>query len=645
MRQSFPLQCRIRLFPFWVLCAILVLLVPGRPVPAQSSKSKAVQVAARFEPATAKLGEDVSLILTVTIDPKYHIYSQHAGTGPISTKIALAPDAPVALKGDWIEPTPTKRDDPSFGPIEVILGSPLEFKNTVTIPATAAGDVEVKGTFLVQACTEVSCLPPAKLPFMATLKLEGGAGAATLKVARVGAPATPAPTPALAISTPLEQQPVPTANVLVTRSGSFLGFILFAFGAGLAALATPCVFPMIPITVTFFTGKGTKTTREAAMNAGVYVLSIIASFAILGFGVAVLLRIFHGDAAFVNRLAANPWVNVFFAGLYFFFALSLFEIIHLELPPSLAAKFNKGAIGKSGYGAIAAKAMVFVLISFTCTAPLMGALMVQALGGEWTRPFFGMSAFGAGLGLPFFILAIAPQMLGALPKAGDWLYATKIVMGLLVIAAAFKFVSNADLVWLKERMIFSRGILLTIWTVLFATIAIYLYGFVKLGEGSGGKIGGGRYFIGTAFGAVALYLALGLFGRPLNVWIEAYLPTDFSQTTEFMEVEPALAEAARLNKPLFIDFTGYSCTNCRLMEKDIFPRPEIAKRLDQFVRVKLFTDDLQEGERRQEYQEKTFGTVSLPFYAVMTPEGKVLGTIELERDPEKYAAFLDLGLK
>jgi thiol:disulfide interchange protein DsbD len=423
---------------------------------------------------------------------------------------------------------------------------------------------------------------------------------------------------------------------------------------------------MIPITVTFFTKTKTASTGHAVMNAFVYTVSIILGFALIGFVLSVLLRLLGGgveQSGFANQLAANPWVNLFFAALYIVFALSLFEIFHLTLPSSFTNRVNRAATGRTDFVGIALKAMVFVLISFTCTAPLIGVLIVQTLGGEWTRPLFGMTAFATGFALPFFVLALVPQMLGSLPKAGGWLFSMKLVMGMLVLAAAFKFISNADLVWLREDLIFTRELMLAIWGGLAAVTAFYLLGFIKLPDDDSPTIGVPRLLVGTTFGIIALYLAAGLSGTRLHGWVEAYLPPDFSPppivagaapspSQEWLtDKDTAFALARELNKPIFIDFTGWSCTNCRLMEKNMFPRPEVAARLNDFVKLKLYTDDRTPmpdgrtlGEVNLEYQATTFNTVTLPFYVTLSPEGEVRSIAEYTTNVERFVDFLNRGL-
>jgi thiol:disulfide interchange protein DsbD len=314
---------------------------------------------------------------------------------------------------------------------------------------------------------------------------------------------------------------------------------------------------------------------------------------------------------------------------------------------------------------------VFVVISFTCTAPLLGILIVQALQGEWLFPFFGMMAFSAGFSAPFFFLAMAPQLMGKLPRAGSWMYAVKVVMALLVVAAAILHVSKADLYWNGKDMLLTREMLLAIWATIAVVCGAYLFGMIKFGDDTTEAIGLGRLGFGTLFLATGLYLTAGLFGRPMNPKVDAFLPpeiggkvvaseggglpaarTETGGTTIshgfswFEDIEPAMAQAKALGKPLFVDFTGWTCTNCREMEKRMFPEPRVAKLLEGYVRVKLYTDDPVKAKReeRQAFQAKHFETIALPTYGLMTPDGKVIASEQYTTDVDRYVRFLERGL-
>lgn len=651
--------------PLWglILWAFVALVAIGSPrvSPAQWGGMKTVVTAeARVEPAEARRGETVRLIVTANVDPEYHLYAMKQPPsedqfGPIPTEVTFGEEVAALLSplGEWQEPEITSKFDQGFQrDVNMLYGEKLEFTREYTIPVDATpGRHEIAGSIYHQACTEVSCLPPADAPFQFVLTVLDGEPVE---------PATPPP------ATAQTNGDARSSSETLVGDATFLRFLLGAFLLGLAALATPCVFPMIPITISFFTSKSSQSPLRAAKYAGIYVFSIILGFTLIGFGISLLLLLFGAgveNSGFAQAIAANPWVNLAFAALYIFFALALFEVVTIQMPQFISMRMNQGAGTRTDWFGIFMKAQVFVVISFTCTAPLLGVLIVQTLtGGDWTRPLFGMTAFATGFALPFFLLALAPQMLSSLPRAGSWLYATKVVMGLIVLAAAFKFISNVDLILLGEQMLLTREVLLAIWTAIAVVITFYLFGFIRLAEeGATEGIGVPRLMLGTTFGTLSLYLATGLFGTALHPFIEAYMPPDLRPSTAVAsagsngetgsakltwheEMEPAIAEARRTGKNIFIDFTGYTCTNCRLMEKQMFPRPAVQELLSEYVRVKIYTDDRQKGAERQKFQAEIAGTVALPLYLVVTPDLEVLAKEEYTTDEARYVNFLRRGL-
>jgi thiol:disulfide interchange protein DsbD len=297
--------------------------------------------------------------------------------------------------------------------------------------------------------------------------------------------------------------------------------------------------------------------------------------------------------------------------------------------------------------------LAFSLTSFTCTAPLVGTILVAASQGKLFYPIIGMLAFSSVFALPFFILAVAPRLLHSLPRSGNWMNSVKVVMGFLEIGAAIKFLSNADLIW--GWGIFSREVVIAGWIALSILIFLYLLGVFRLKHDTdGNKIGLIRLLNAFLFIVLGFYLLTGLFGRRLGE-IESFLPpmkqtasTTIEQTASgeltwiINDFQAALAKARAERKNVFVDFTGYTCTNCRWMEANIFPQPAIRNELEKFVRVQLFTDG--EGEPYegfQKMQEERFGTVALPLYAIVSPEDKILAKFEgLTRNPEEFVSFL-----
>jgi thiol:disulfide interchange protein len=443
-----------------------------------------------------------------------------------------------------------------------------------------------------------------------------------------------------------------------------LGFIWLAASAGALSLLTPCVFPMVPITVSYFASHAATDRRTSIRHALVFGLGIIASFTALGLALAVFV-----GAAGVTMLAGNPWVNLLLTAIFVGFALNLFGLYQITIPSAwLTALDNvvrrQGAAGQ-GVGVLGALLMglTFTLTSFTCTAPFVGTVLVTAAQGKWQEPLLGMLVYSTVFALPFCVLALVPEWVSRLPRAGGWLQSTKVVMGFVELAAAMKFLSNTDLVW--RWGVFTRGIVLASWVVLAVVTVIYLLRQQRsTGEPQISRAMRTGYLTAAA-GALAIgaWMATGLTGRSLGD-LESFLPpTDYETAAAIAmnhgatapmtlawrlnDYPAALALAKQQGKRVFIDFTGYTCTNCRWMEANIFTRPDVKAALGQFVLSRLFTDgDGDMYERQQAFQESQFKTVALPLYAIVDADGHTVTSLPgLTRDPAQFVAFLEKGLQ
>jgi thiol:disulfide interchange protein DsbD len=370
----------------------------------------------------------------------------------------------------------------------------------------------------------------------------------------------------------------------------------------------------------------------------------------------MLLAVFVG-AAGINIFAANPWVNIIITAIFLFFAFNLFGAYEINIPTSVLTKLDNLTRSKEGEGGGIIGALLmgltFTLTSFTCTSPFVGTILVSAANGEWQMPLVGMLAFSSVFALPFFVLALVPQYVSTLPRAGGWMNSIKVSMGFLEVAAAMKFISNVDLIW--NWGIFTRSFVLSIWIALGIILAIYLLGkFQLFHDTKPERIGAIRLLSAVLSLAISFYLLTGLFGAKLGE-LESFLPPDlentsskvFGKTTNetewiYNDLEKAKAQAKSENKRVFVDFTGYTCTNCRWMEANVFIKKEVETEMNKFVLAKLFTDG--EGEvyeRQQQFQEQTFQTVALPFYAVIEPDGKTVSTFPgLTRNVQEFVDFL-----
>ncbi len=431
--------------------------------------------------------------------------------------------------------------------------------------------------------------------------------------------------------------------------GSFVGL---AMAMGGLSLLTPCVFPMVPITVSYFSNHSSESRRGAVLHALVYGIGIVLTFTGLGLALALIF-----GAAGVNQLAANPWVNLFIAALFVGFAFSLFGAFFVQVPSGWMNKLDAVTRSKEGSRIVGALLMgfTFTLTSFTCTAPFVGTLLVLTSHGNWRWPLVGMLAYSSVFALPFFVLALAPQLISQLPRSGGWMNSLKVVMGFLEVAAAMKFLSNVDLVW--HWGIFTRETVIAVWIACGLAVVLYVLGVFRFEhEAKMEHVGALRVAFALIFLTVTVALIPGLFGKQLGE-LDSFLPpssTELGIGPNLKEVasgevkwtlndfEGALAKAKVENKLVFIDFTGYTCTNCRWMESNMFPKPEVKTELAKFVTVRLYTDgDGAIYEKQQKMQEAKFGTVALPLYAVVRPDGESVATFSgLTRDPIEFVKFL-----
>ena len=459
-------------------------------------------------------------------------------------------------------------------------------------------------------------------------------------------------------------------------------FFWLAISAGAFALITPCVFPMIPITASFFAKHGGDGRQAALKNAVLFGGGIIGTFTAVGLATSVLV-----GAAGMSRFAASPWVNLAIAAMFAIFAFNFFGFYEIRVPSGLLTRLDRVTRDRTSSGGLGAVLMggTFAVTTFTCTAPFVGTLLVLASQGQWQQPVLGLLLFSTTFAVPFFFLALTPRVLGKLPRSGGWLNSVRVVLGLIELGAALKFVSNADLVlgW----GIFSRQVVLASWAVLCGVIAVYLLGVrLPLGfAGAGASAGTGPQSAGAArarasvlalmrphpiaaslaagFTVFGIWLGLGLDGRPLGE-VEPFLPPRAEDTPAGAlamaqrgeereglhwyqnDLDGALAAAREGGNRVFIDFTGYTCTNCRWMESNMFTIPEVAEQLERFVLARLFTDG--EGEvyeNQMDYQKETFGTIALPLYAVLDGEGNTISTfLGLTRDREEFLEFMKAAL-
>jgi thiol:disulfide interchange protein len=628
-------------FSFVMLCALLIL--PAAPAFAQ--RLDPVQWSFSIEPVSAAPGAKVLARLTAKIDSGFHLYSLSTPPGPIPTTLAMQ-DNPVVAKYAIYQPPPHIAFDPNFKADletfenEVVFLLPLELAK-----AAPAGPAELAVQTRYQACDARQCLLPVRKTATARLTIEASAATSAPGIPseyRLFEPGKPAgnPTPVAAANVKA------TAPSAVQNSGEVQGvgaFILIAFGFGLASVFTPCVFPMIPITVSYFLKEPSGSRRRSISQAFLFSGGIIVLFSSMGLLTTAMLGPFGAV-----QLGGNPWVSAFIAAVFLAFGLSMLGAFEIMIPSSVLTRADQ-ASGQGGVLGPLLMGLTFSLSAFACVGPFVGTLLAGSVASGGWRPLIGMMAFATGLALPFFGLALFPSFLAKLPKSGGWMARVKTVMGFVILAAMLKYVSNVDAILGWNFL--TRERFLALWVVLFALPGLYLLGFLRMeGIRADETVGIPRLMSGMLFLAFALSLIPGMLGGRLGE-IDAYVPIGTPQAsvngsgaTTWMknEYQEALDRGRRENKLVFLSFTGYACTNCHWMKSNMFPRPEIAAALGDFILVELYTDGIDAAsEANQQILSEKFATTAIPFYAIVDSTGREISRFPgLTRDSAEFLKFL-----
>jgi thiol:disulfide interchange protein DsbD len=605
-----------------------------------------VQWTLAFDTKAAPQGSHVLARFTGTIEPHWHVYSittPPGGPNPTTARIA---DNPAVAGFKIYQSKPVRKLDPSFGidtetfADQYVLLLDVELKKDA-----AAGPVDLTANVRYQCCNDTICLPPKRKSATASLTIDPSAAAAAIAI-----PAGYSLVPTAAAAAPSIALAARGASAAAAAQPALdFGFLLTAFAAGIAAIFTPCVFPMIPFTVSYFVNRQTGNQRDGVLQAVVFCLGIIILFT----GLGLLVKAIAGPFGVV-QLGNSPWVNGFIAAVFVVFGLSLLGAYELTLPSGLLTKMNQASEG-GGYLGTLIMGLTFTLTSFACIGPIVGPLLVASVQTSGLQPAFGMASFATGLAAPFFVLALFPSFLHKLPKSGGWLMRVKVVLGFVVLAISIKYLSSADQI--LQTGFISREMFLAAWVVLFALPGLYLLGLLRLeGIQPDDRLGVGRVLIAALFLTFSISLLPGLFGASLGN-VEAFIPVQAKSIALLggsggeaagpvwmkNQYKEALAKARAENKLVFINFTGYACTNCHWMKANMFPRPEISGRLKDFVLVDLYTDGTDApSEQNQQLEEKRFGTVAIPFYAIVDPDERTIATFPgLTRKAAEFAGFLE----
>ncbi len=586
------------------------------------------------QPATVAPGGKVLLRAEARIQPGWHLYAASSPSG-IPASFQVGPAALVE-RVRVLQAKPKRAFDKTFGSdTETFEGQAAFLLETQLAAGAPPGPAELSVQARFETCSDTQCVP----------------GRWT---GRVMVDVEPGATAAVAIPAGFEEaKPVPAGGVPPAGADRGLAsFLLVAFGFGLASIFTPCVFPMIPITMSYFlnrqAGGAPGAPRDGLAQAVVFCLGIIVLFS----GIGLLITAALGPFGIV-QLGSNPWVNGFIAALFIAFGLSLLGAFEITLPSGILTRLNASS-EKGGFAGTLLMGLTFSLASFACVGPFVGTLLAASVGSGGVRPLAGMVTFSAGLALPFFLLALFPSYLKKLPRSGGWMARVKVVMGFVILAASLKYLSSLDQV--LQWGFLTRERFLAAWMVLFAMAGLYLLGFLRLeGVKPDEPMGIVRLLLGMAFLVFAITLAPGMSGAPLGD-LDAYVPAASDQAVRAGtgasgpawlkdQYREAVDQARREGKLVLVDFTGYACANCHWMKANMFTRPEISAELGRFVLVELYADGADAvSEANQKLEVEKFQTVAEPYYAILDPDEKVLATFPgLTRDTAEFLAFLSKG--
>jgi thiol:disulfide interchange protein DsbD len=668
---------RFRIFLLIVVAALFSISSTQAQTFLPAPAAPQVKWSASLRPADVRRGEGAQIVVTGQIPKGWHLYSMTTPKGgPLRTTLEIAPNAALSASGAPVQPRPHVKLDPGFKINVETYDGAVSFGLPVKLKANAPAKTKISLQVRSMICNETTCLPPDnKVVTLIVAPAKGTARAdhdkpvtqvppqppnATTKVSdtfSTGATANTAASTSAQNNAPSSTRLATQAasgdssndiagQVRQAQSNGIGSFLLLAMTMGFAALLTPCVFPMIPITISVFSKPEDGTPKRDLSAPVAYCLGIIGTFTLIGLVVSGIF-----GASGITRLAANPWLNIAMATLFTVLALNLFGVFEIMVPSRILQRVQPQTGAQSSRSRLVVPLLMgltFTLTSFTCTVPFVGTLLVATSKGSAWWPLLGMLAFSSAFALPFFLLALFPQWLSRLPKAGSWMVSVKATMGFLELAAALKFLSQADFVWNLGWL--TRPVFLSLWSTLALVAGFYLLRWLRLPhESSTGKPGLTRRALGLAFCATGVYLLAGTGGRSLGILDGYPPPADYGSRTLSAsaiqwheDYDQAAARAKTDGKPLLINFTGYACTNCRVMEANVLPQPEVRRAIDDFVAVELYTDgEDATSKRNSKLQQQKFGTIALPLYVVVSPEGKELARLEgLNRDPQAFVDFL-----
>lgn len=644
---------------------------------------------------SANAGDEIELIFDVKIDENWYLYSSEfpCEDGPIPTNFTFEPNAGYELVGGIIPINPVDKYDDIFECDVKVFKKTAQFRQKVKLLGSG---VIIKGEFEYQVCTEVDgrCVPGDGEFLFDKIEVKGGSAVPKLEETTETTNLITVTDNTNTETVEYDENKGPYIDESVIdgenslNNESFLGYLIFAFVLGLTSLITPCVFPMIPMTVTFFLKDG-QSKSKGIRYALIFGISIILIYTLAGTVFAFAL-----GAEGLNALATHWAPNLFVFAIFIVFALSFLGLFEINAPHKLVNKVDQQA-EKGGLIGVFFMAATLVLVSFSCTLPIVGNVVVLAAGGHVLKPILAMFSYALAFAIPFTLFAVFPEWIKGLPKSGGWLNSVKVTLGFLELALCLKFFSIADQAY--HWGILDRDTNITLWIVIFGLLGLYFLGKIRLPHDSPvDKVTVPRLFLAILTFSFVVYLVPGLWGAPLKA-LAGYIPPTYTldfdlvsdknlgggnETCEepkyadflhlphglqgYFDYDQALACARKLNKPLFIDFTGHGCTNCREMEAVVWSDPQVLQRLrDDYVIVALYVDDKTElpesewftssydnkvkktlGKQNADLQIANLENNAQPFYVLVGADEKVLAwPYGYDKDPQKFADFLDAGTK
>lgn len=639
-----------------------------------SEDVKHVKLTAQSSAQSVKPGEEFYVKINFSLDEFWYTYGlvltqNDEGIGPTPTELSLSPKGDFELISKAYAQKPKIKFDKGF---EIDIEAYEE--GEIIFLAKAKKNIDfgkdkISAVLYLQLCDTVRCLPAEEMfALIGTETFEFSEEMISDKLElsiTYDENGYPVAKYANGIKPANDKTEAKNSDIQKTESNELMdkkkeegifSFLWFSMLMGAISLLTPCVFPMIPITVSFFTKRAEKTKGKGLRDSLVYSLGIISTFTAIG----VIVAAVFGPTG-ISSLATNGWVNLAIASVFIIFALNLFGAFEIQLPTGLMNKLNSKGQG-NGIGSVLVMGLVFSLTSFTCTVPFVGSSLISVSSGEWFYPILGMLGFSTVFATPFFLLALFPSFMTKLPKAGGWMNNIKVVMGFIEIAAAIKFFSNADLYWSFQFI--TRDLFIAIWISVTTLTTLYVLGLFRLPHDSPiSGVSATRIIFAILFATITIWFFTGLLGKPLGE-LDAFMPpqdygtsssvigasvlggstnsSNSELTTWYKDYDTALEVSKRLGKPLFVDFTGWQCTNCRWMEMNMFTRPRISALLNTMVKVKLYTDSRKESElANRQMQQDRYGSIDLPLYVILDSDEKMIATKAFTRDEQEFVDFLN----